>query len=387
MATRCASFSAAVLAFAVSLLACQSASPGNEGPACDPTRLRASLQQAMQEVQAANPGNPGWLLAARIPAAGLELEEAVQAPGLEPLSPRAPFRIASVTKTFMAAAILRLVEKGEVSLDETVAVAVPAPYPELLRSGGYWPERMTVAQLLTHTSGLFDYAQSDDYLATVFESPSHVWTREEQVRFAMAHGAPMGEPGAAYVYSDTGYLLLGALLEARTGVGLAQAYRSLLGFERLGLQSTWLETLELAPPGVAGFASQAYDGLPLSSIHASADLFGGGGLVSTAPDLARWFQALFAGQVFERASTLDTLLHVPATNEADGAAMGIFRVPRTSGGPCWLHEGFWGAVVMTCPELKLTVAVTPLDVSHQGDGGPALLRAAVQAAASCLSPR
>ncbi|MBJ6764396.1 beta-lactamase family protein [Myxococcaceae bacterium JPH2] len=383
MATRRASFSATVLAFTVSLLACHDASPGPEAPRCDPSPLSASLQSALRDAQAANPGNPGWLLAARIPAAGLELEEAVQAPGLEALSPRAPFRIASVTKTFMAAAILRLVERGQVSLDDTVAAVCPAPYPELLRAGGYAPERMTVAQLLTHTSGLFDYAQSDDYLATVFESPEHVWTREEQVRFAMEHGAPVGEPGAAYVYSDTGYLLLGALLEAKTGLGLAQAYRSLLGFERLGLQSTWLETQEAVPSAVMGAAPQAYDGVPLASIHASADLFGGGGLVSTAPDLARWFQALFAGQVFERASTLDTMLRVPATNESEGGAMGIFRVPRASGGPCWLHEGFWGAAVMTCPELNLTVAVTSLDASHQGDGGTALLRAAVQAAASC----
>ncbi len=362
-------------------LACRSDAP--DVPPCDAAALRQSLQQAMQEAQEAHPGNAGWLMSVRIPSAGLEFSGAVQAPGMEPLDPRAPFRIASVTKTYMAAAILRLVEDGKLSLDDTVAAVVPAPYPELLRAGGYAPERMTMAHLLTHTSGLFDYAQSEDYLTTVLDAPERVWTREEQVRFALEHGAPVGAPGERYVYSDTGYLLLGAVLEARTGWRLAQAYRSQLGFERLGLQATWLEELEPPPANLVALAPQAYDGLPLASINATADLFGGGGLVSNTADLARWFQALFAGEVFTRASTLDTMSRIPSTNTEDGGGMGIFRLERADGKPCWLHEGFWGVAAMVCPDLDLGVAVAGMDATRMGTGANDLLRAAVKAGTGC----
>lgn len=362
-------------------LACRSDAP--DVPSCDTAAVRQSLQQAMREVQEAHSGNAGWLMSVRIPSAGLEFSGAVQAPGMESLDPRAPFRIASVTKTYMAAAILRLAEDGKLSLDDSVAEVVPAPYPELLRAGGYVPERMTMAQLLTHTSGLFDYAQSEDYLTTVLAAPERVWTREEQVRFALEHGAPVGAPGERYVYSDTGYLLLGAVLEARTGLGLAQAYRSQLGFERLGLQATWLDELEPAPANHVALAPQAYDGLPLSSIDASADLFGGGGLVSNTADLARWFQALFAGEVFTRASTLDTMSRIPSTNIEDGGGMGIFRLERSDGSPCWLHEGFWGVAAMVCPDLDVSVAVAGMDATRIGTGVNDLLRAAVKAGTDC----
>ncbi|MCE9669947.1 beta-lactamase family protein [Myxococcus stipitatus] len=362
-------------------LACHSHAP--DSPACDIAATRQSLQQAMRDVQHAHPGNAGWLMSVRIPSAGLEFSGAAQAPEAESLAPGTPFRIASVTKTFMAAAILRLVEDDTLSLDDTVAEVVPPPYPELLRAHGYAPERMTIAHLLTHTSGLFDYAQSDDYLAAVLEEPARVWTREEQVRFAMEHGAPVGAPGERYMYSDTGYLLLGAVLETRMGWGLARAYRSLLGFERLGLQATWLEKLEPPPTTPIALAPQALDGFPLANIDATADLFGGGGLVSNTADLSRWFQALFAGEVFTQSSTLDVMKRVPATNTEDGGGMGIFRLERADGSACWLHEGFWGVAAMVCPDLDVSVAVAGMDATRMGTGVTDLLRAAVKAGTDC----
>ncbi|QSQ17655.1 serine hydrolase domain-containing protein [Myxococcus landrumensis] len=376
MGSRSASTSVLFCVFLFGALSCRSHEP--EVLACEPDAVRASLQQAMQEALEAHPGNAGWLMSVRIPSVGLEFSEAVHSAKVDTLDARAPFRIASVTKTYLAAALLRLVEDGKLSLDDTVASVVPAPYPELLRAGGYRPEQMTVEQLLTHTSGLYDYAQSEDYLATVLEAPDHVWTREAQVRFALEHGRPVGAPGERYVYSDTGYLLLGALLEDRTGLGLAEAYRRLLHFERLGLRSTWLETPE-SPP----LAPQSYDGFPLASIHATADLFGGGGLVSNTPELARFFEALFSGEVFTRASTLERMTRVPSTNTEDGGGMGIFRLERAGAQPCYLHEGFWGIAAMVCPELDVSVAIAGLETTQLGTGMRDLLRAAVKAGTEC----
>ncbi|WP_342379832.1 beta-lactamase family protein [Myxococcus stipitatus] len=373
MASRGISTSVLLCVFALS---CRSHEP--DVLPCEPDAVRASLRQAMREALETHPGNAGWLMSVRIPSAGLEFSEAVHSAKVDALDARTPFRIASVTKTYLAAALLRLVEDGKLSLDDTVDPVVPAPYPELLRAGGYRPEQMTVAQLLTHTSGLYDYAQSEDYLATVLAAPERVWTREAQVRFAMEHGRPEGTPGERYVYSDTGYLLLGALLEEKTGLGLGEAYRRLLGFERLGLRDTWLETRE-----TPSRAPQSYDGFPLANIDATADLFGGGGLVSTTPDVSRFFQALFSGEVFTRASTLERMTRVPPTNTDDGGGMGIFRLERAGAQPCYLHEGFWGITALVCPELDVSVAIAGLETTQLGTGMRDLLRAAVKAGTEC----
>ena len=103
-----------------------------------------------------------------------------------------------------------------------------------------------------HTSGIYDYGQDPAYQAAVNADPAKRWTRLEQVRFAMDHGAPVGEPGTVYAYSDTGYSLLGEIIERATGAPLADAYRTLLDFEGLHLDATYLESLEPAPPGSAG---------------------------------------------------------------------------------------------------------------------------------------
>ena len=100
-----------------------------------------------------------------------------------------------------------------------------------------------------HTERDLRLGQDPAYQAAVNADPAKRWTRLEQVRFAMDHGAPVGEPGAVYAYSDTGYGLLGEIIERATGAPLADAYRTLLDFEGLHLDATYLESLEPAPPG------------------------------------------------------------------------------------------------------------------------------------------
>jgi hypothetical protein len=124
------------------------------------------------------------------------------------------FRIASVTKTFVAAAILRLVETGRFALDTPVEGLLDEQLVGLLRDGGYDPSAITVEQLLTHTSGLLDdaFGPGRDYLARVLADPTRRWARADQVAYAM-EGDPVGPPGGQFHYSDTRWVLLGALLD------------------------------------------------------------------------------------------------------------------------------------------------------------------------------
>jgi D-alanyl-D-alanine carboxypeptidase len=133
----------------------------------------------------------------------------------------------------------------------------------VLGGDGYDPSAITVRHLLHHTGGLYDYATDGDYQTAVLSDPARRWTRAEQIGFAMDHGDPLARPGVAYHYSDTGYVLVGEIIEQASGRPLAAAYRTLLGFERLGVDETYLETLEPAPTGVAPPAHQYVDDIDL----------------------------------------------------------------------------------------------------------------------------
>jgi D-alanyl-D-alanine carboxypeptidase len=328
--------------------------PTAAGAVADP---RARLEAALAADVAANPGIPGEAVAVRAP--GLDLTAATgvadRSTGL-PLTPETPFRIASVTKTFVAVSILRLVEEHRVRLDAPIARYLAPRTRALLRDGGYRPRRITVRQLLQHTSGLFDYATTRAYDDRNVTHPGHRWTRAEQLRFAMDHGEPVAEPGVRYHYSDTGYVLLGEILERVTHRSLPDSVRRLVDFRRLGLRDTYWEDLEATPAGARPRAHQYYDDFDNAVLDASHDLYGGGGLVSTVSDLTRFYRALFHGGIL-RERTLRAMTRVSRPGRHDGAALGIFRFD-VDGETCFGHPGYWGTETVHCPGLDLTYTRT-----------------------------
>ena len=169
--------------------------------------------------------------------------------------------------------------------------------------------------------------------------------------------APRRDPGEVFAYSDTGYILLGEMIERATGTSLADAYRTLLDFDGLGLEATYLESVEPVPPGSAARAHQYFDELDTFDFDPSFDLYGGGGLVSTVDDLSVFYRALVRGEVFTDPDTLDMMLDMPASNAGPQAGMGIFRL-YVEGNECWSHAGFWGTFVLTCPDLDVTIAAS-----------------------------
>jgi D-alanyl-D-alanine carboxypeptidase len=338
------------------------------GAAASPTAppAPAQLQDAVDAFSAAHPTYPGVVLAVRSPgltwtgAAGLE----ALGSGTK-LDPAAGFRIASVTKTFTAAAILRLVESGRIGLDDPISKHLSPATLALLRKAGYDVDAIRVRHLLAHTSGLYDYAADAAFVSYVLTHGRHHWTRREQVRWAMTHGKPYAPPGQEFHYADTGYVLLGEILERRTGRGLAGAYRRLLGFGRLGLDETYLETLEPRPPSARPRAHQYYETVDATAFDPSFDLYGGGGLVSTVDDLARFYGALLDGMVFDKAATLRTMLGKPNPRRAADLGTGIFSVQLgRAGEQCWGHSGFWGTTVVDCPRSNVTLALAV----NQGKG-------------------
>jgi D-alanyl-D-alanine carboxypeptidase len=321
--------------------------------------LGAQLDRTLEQFVRSHPAFPGVALTVRTPsltwtgAAGV-----ADRASRKPLRPDATFRVASMTKTFTAAAILRLVEDGKLALDDPIAQHVSSASVALLRDGGYDVNAIRVRHLLQHTSGLYDYGEDKDFQAFVFSHPRHRWTRAEQIRWAMTHGKRLSAPGAKYHYSDTGYVLLGEMLERLTGRGLAAAYRTLLRFDRLRLDETYLETLEPKPAKAKPRAHQYLGTFDVTRFHPSFDLYGGGGHVSTVDDLARFYRALVAGRVFKNAATLRTMLGKPRPARTSEIGMGIVATPVPGHGTCWGHGGFWGVVAGHCPRTGVTIAST-----------------------------
>lgn len=287
----------------------------------------------------------------------------------EPLTERHLFRIASVTKPFVAAAILRLMEMGKVDITRPIDTYVSSDTAERLRSGGYDPAVITARHLLNHTSGICNFAGAPQFTEMVQREPQHRWTRGEQIQFAIDHCRPEGEPGAVFAYSDTGYIILGEIIERQTGKALGPAVRDLINYKAIGLTDTYWERMEPRPRSTR-FSGAMLDGIDMTDHDHSFDLYGGGGLISTNIDLARFFEALVEGRIFKRKATLAVLLTAPSAKRPEGLpllANGVTLYP-VGRFICIGHRGFWGQFAVYCPENGIAIAWSTNNSSHAAKG-------------------
>jgi len=347
----------------------------------DPASFAVPLQEAVDRDLATDDRNVAEIAMVRAGASELTAASGVADPrtGVA-IDPTMSFRIASVTKTFVAAATLRLVENGKFTIDAPIDALLSDPLTVTLVNGGYRPDIITVRQLLTHTSGILDFTFGPgiDYVGQIVASPQREWTRQDQVDLAMT-GQPVGAPGQTYHYSDTGYGLLGAIIERATGQNLGASLRSLLAFDRVNLDHTYLELIEPTPADQPPRVHQFFGELDTFDWSPTIDLFGGGGLVSTLDDLVTFFRALHRGEIFTDPSTLGLMQEVPETNAdvrvpgdptAYAAASGLFR-SEIGGVTCWSHEGFWGVRVAYCPDLDAGFALSISQAIRSGAYDPA----------------
>jgi D-alanyl-D-alanine carboxypeptidase len=271
------------------------------------------------------------------------------------LRPDQTFRIASVTKTFVAATILRLWEDKRLNLDDPICKYVSDEHCSILKSGGYDPSQITIRLLLSHASGMAEHTGSVKY-EVEFLKTRHVWTRTEQVKDLVTYTKPVGPPGGQFSYSDTGYVLLAEIIEKITGMTLGDAIENQLELKKLGLKDTHMEDYNLN--GEPKRIHQYYKNTDTWDFHPSLDYFGGGGLLSTTADLSLFYQSLFLNKVYHNASTLDTMLarvNFPSKPLLD-YRKGIWRIEIDSL-TAYTHSGFWGTQVVYIPKLKTAISV------------------------------
>ncbi|MEO1192473.1 MAG: serine hydrolase domain-containing protein [Pseudomonadota bacterium] len=352
-------------------------------PASNAQQLTAALEDLIVGVLERYPELPGLIVEIEGPV--LRYRKAL---GLADASGTAltldhPVRLASNTKTYVAAALLRLMEEGRVALDDAIARHLSAEPIQVLTSGGYDVQAITLRHLLTHTSGLYDYSDSADFDRKV-RARTHSWTRLQQLEDAMTLGDAYGPPGEVFRYSDTGYILLAEILEQVTQTPhYGAALRQLLPLEPLGLAHTWLEVFEEPPADLPPRAHQYLEGISNIDQDATADLFGGGGLVATLADLLTFHRALFHGQVYRQPKTLEVMLSTVAAKRGGPIAydipqvpgqyrMGLFVLPR-GGLTAYLHGGYYGTEAVHFPEIDVTLALTVN--TAESDAGDELVEA------------
>jgi len=348
-----------------------------KAPAENPA-LERELQKILGEFLAENPMAPGLSAALLCPEMGLDWSGAAGTVAKDdgtPLTAAHTFRIASNTKTYVAAAVLRLEEEGRVNLDDSLDRHLTNEQRVLLRSDGYDTGAITIAQVLSHTAGFGDHSEDPRYAERILADHEHRWTGEEQLRLLVEWRDPVGEPGEKHEYSDSGYVVLGTVIEGKTGLRLGPAVRRLLDYGKLGLTATHWEYMEETPEGSGPRAHQYYGDHDVTSWHASFDLYGGGGIVTDSRDLALFMRHLMKGRVFDKDSTLAEMtgrgtlpyrLGLMAVECGDRLALG--------------HQGFWNTFAFHVPSMDLTLGGSIL--SHDAANGLDLARRLVAAAAS-----
>jgi D-alanyl-D-alanine carboxypeptidase len=345
------------------------------GSSPDQPSLRDALQAKFQELHQAG-SFPGGTAA--VASEGQVIGLAV---GVSDRTTKTPMKttdrllLGSVGKTYVSAVALQLVHEGKIGLQDPIAKYF-ANEPWLKRIA--YSDRITVRQLMTHTSGLVRYELNPKFTADLTANPDKVWSPEDRIAYLFDAQPPFA-PGEGWEYSDTNYIVLGMVIERAGRVPYYDQLRKRI-LQKHGLNDTIPVESRTVPGLVQGYAG------PNNPFGGSDEMikdgkvtvnpqfeWTGGGLAVTAPDLARWAQLLYSGQVID-ASLMDDLIDgVPAKLGPETKyGLGVIIRP-TQFGVTYGHSGFmpgYQTDVMYFPELKASVAVQVNSSAPRSRGRP-----------------
>ncbi|MBU6531715.1 serine hydrolase domain-containing protein [Streptomyces mayonensis] len=296
----------------------------------------ARLQEILDRLTTVD-GGPGALLDLRDRRRSTVLTSGVaDVRSNRPVHPDSRFRIGSATKMFTATVLLQLVGEGRVDLDAPVERHLPG----VVRGHGNDGRRITVRQLLQHTSGLPDFL---DYLKPqeIVRDPLVHRDARQLVRTALAH-PPVFEPGTGWDYSNTGYLLAGMIIEKVTGHPYGdEIHRRVVRPLRLRGTSVPGDSPRIPRPHPRGYAHTGADA-PLLDITRLNPSVGGaaGEVISSGGDMNRFLAALLDGRLL-RPAQLREMTATRPTGGTDGRAygLGLESKPLPCGGRYWGHTG------------------------------------------------
>ena len=277
------------------------------------------------------------------------------------MKPNDRLALASVSKTFVGVAVLKLVEQGQLNLDESINKYLPKDISRNIR----YSDEITVRQLLNHTSGIVDYLDDNFAELTEARSRSRPWKAREVIK--LIYGEPQGKPGGKHDYSNSNYILLELIVEEKTGKSLAEVIRKQI-LNPVELKNTFTELIEKNSTSiVTGYSDINEDGVLNSHKGLNeGNGLGDGGLISNAMDTAKFIDALVAEKTLLSPQILKEMLTFIPTGEGDGYGLGIARY-QTDAGEAIGHDGSsygFVSLMLYYPDEKIAAVVL---VNQDGD--------------------
>ena len=282
-----------------------------------------------------------------------------------PAAPETVFRLGSLTKQFTAVAILMLVEQGRVSLNDSITKYV-LDYP----THGH---TITIQHLLAHTSGIPSYPEMPSWpgVSRSDLAPNELIAlfKDEPLLFA---------PGERWSYSDSGYVLLGAVIEKASGMSYAEFVQQRI-FTPLGMAHSSYDTAAQIVPGRAAGYSMSEAGIVNAAYLSMTQPYAAGALASSVDDLARWDAALYTNTLLKQ-RTLRRAFQ--SATLADGQPTGYgygWTVGSYAGHPIIAHNGDvngFSTQMMRLPKDKVYIAILTNCDSCRGSLGNLAFRIA-----------
>src|SRR5262245_14059754 len=259
----------------------------------------------------------------------------------KPLTAASRFRIGSITKMFTAVMTLQLVDEGKLKLTDTLDKFVP----QTPNAG-----KITIAHILSHRSGIPNVRREQDRQIKVSTIPME----KDEMLALIVKAAPDFEPGAKYQYSNTGYFILGLILERVTGQPYGRALEERIA-SKIGLKDTYLTTgnIDVNKNEALTYIHFGGDWQPVSETHPTM-LFSAGAIVSTPADMGKFIQALFEGKLISK----ETFNQMKTLRDGEGFGIGTFTF---AGKTFYGHTGGgdnYGAWLAYEPDEKLAIAYT-----------------------------
>jgi len=256
----------------------------------------------------------------------------------KPLTAASRFRIGSITKMYTATIILQLVEEGKLKLTDTLDKF----FPQVPNAS-----KITIAQVLAHRSGIPNVRRDRASQPNVNTTPI---TKDEKLAL-IVKATPDFEPDTKHLYSNSGYFLLGLILEKLTGKSYEEALKERIS-SKIGLKDTYIATgnIDVNKNEALTYINTGSDWKQGPETHPSI-LFGAGAIVSTPNDMAKFVQALFDAKLISQ----ESLNRMKTIRDGDGLGMEPFTFAgktfygHTGGGD---NYGSWLAYE---PEEKLAV--------------------------------
>ncbi|HTE66733.1 MAG TPA: serine hydrolase domain-containing protein, partial [Candidatus Binatia bacterium] len=280
--------------------------------------------------------------------------------GDTPATADAQFRVASTTKLFVSTVVLQLVEEGRLRLDDPVSAYVP---------GFDHAHGVTIRQLLNHTSGIPDYTRTDHFHEGLLADRDRVWSTDEM--FALVADVRRDfAPGNDYLYSNTGYLLLGRVIDTVTGSTWAAEVRRRI-LDPLRLPHTYIAGAEPVPGGVVpgyidadmdGDVENVETGRPWPALETAEGP--AGAIVSTAGDLAAFADALFRGRLLSPSTLKQMVAEGPHHPRNANYGLGVEITRPDYRLTVWGHGGYtigFKSALWYVPKQDLVVVVLAND--------------------------